>query len=217
MSKKYYAVAKGKSNVPLILENWTECQKEVIGCKGAIYKSFLTKNDALEFIKIHINHSSNYTDNNIVIESRRKLTNELKQEVYIYVDGSFMAHKGNYSYGLVVVENDKIIYEENGIGYDKDAIALRNVSGEVEGAIKAVEYALKNDIKEIIICFDYQGIESWALGIWKRNNRITQNYNKFMQEKMKEVKIKFKKIKGHSGDKYNDRADILAKEALENI
>ena len=36
-----------------------------------------------------------------------------------------------------------------------------------------------------------------------------------MQSKMKEVKIKFKKIKGHSGHKYNDLADKLAKEALD--
>lgn len=217
MAKKYYAVAKGKSNVPVILETWSECQKEVIGCKGAIYKSFLTKNDAIEFIQLHMNHSSIDTIDNTLGESKKQTTNKVKHGVHIYVDGSFMVHKDNYSYGLVVVENDKIIHEEKGIGYDKDAIALRNVSGEVEGAMKAVEYALDNNIKEIVICFDYQGIESWALGIWKRNNRITQNYNKFMQEKMKKVKVKFKKIKGHSGDKYNDRADILAKEALENI
>ena len=31
------------------------------------------------------------------------------------------------------------------------------------------------------------------------------------------VNIKFKKIKGHSGDKFNDRADLLAKKALEEI
>ena len=35
-----------------------------------------------------------------------------------------------------------------------------------------------------------------------------------MQNRMKDIKIKFKKIKGHSGDKFNDMADKLAKEAL---
>lgn len=33
MAKKYYAIAKGKSGIPKIVETWTECQKEVIGCK----------------------------------------------------------------------------------------------------------------------------------------------------------------------------------------
>ena len=83
--------------------------------------------------------------------------------------------------------------------------------------MKAIEYAIENGYKDIVLCYDYQGIESWALGTWKRNNRITQNYNEFMQEKFKLIKVRFKKIKGHSGNKFNDRADILAKKALESI
>ena len=128
-----------------------------------------------------------------------------------------MVSKENYSYGFLVVKNDEILYEDNGVGYDKEAIALRNVSGEVEGAMKAIVYAIENGYKDIVLCYDYQGIESWALGTWKRNNRITQNYNEFMQEKFKLIKVRFKKIKGHSGNKFNDRADILAKKALESL
>ena len=108
----------------------------------------------------------------------------------------------------------KIIYEDKGIGFDKEAIALRNVSGEVLGAKMAVEFAINNNYKEVTIAYDYQGIESWALGTWKRNNKITSEYNEYMQNKMKEINIRFKKIKGHSGHKYNDLADKLAKEAL---
>ena len=126
-----------------------------------------------------------------------------------------MIDKGNYSFGLVAVENGEVIHKDNGKGFDDEAIALRNISGEVLGAQKAVEFALDKGYKEVTIAYDYQGVESWAIGAWKRNNRITQNYNKFMQEKMKLINIKFKKIKGHSGDKYNDIADMLAKEALD--
>lgn len=212
MAKKYYAVAKGKSGVPLILESWPECQKEVIGAKGAIYKSFGTKEEAVDFIKLHLGGG-------VAQENTAKSSEETSNDerVHIYVDGSFMEHKGNYSYGLVVVKNDEILYEDNGVGYDNEAIALRNVSGEVEGAMKAVEYAISEGYEEVVIGFDYQGIESWALGTWKRNNRITQNYNAFMSESMKKIKVYFKKIKGHSGNKFNDRADALAKAALEDI
>lgn len=212
MAKKYYAVAKGKSGVPLILESWPECQKEVIGAKGAIYKSFGTKEEAVDFIKLHLGHGTNETT-----EAKTEDSTENDERVHIYVDGSFMEHKGNYSYGLVVVKNNEILYEDNGVGYDSEAVALRNVSGEVEGAMKAVDYAISKGYDEVVIGFDYQGIESWALGTWKRNNRITQNYNAFMSDRMKKVKIYFKKIKGHSGNKFNDRADALAKEALESI
>ncbi|MGU8299624.1 ribonuclease H1 domain-containing protein [Clostridium perfringens] len=209
MAKKYYAIAKGKSGITKIVETWTECQKEVIGCKGAKYKSFASKEEAEKFISIHENGGS---------FEEVKGNEEVKDDlIYIYVDGSFMVSKENYSYGFLVVKNDEILYEDNGVGYDKEAIALRNVSGEVEGAMKAIEYAIENGYKDIVLCYDYQGIESWALGTWKRNNRITQNYNEFMQEKFKLIKVRFKKIKGHSGNKFNDRADILAKKALESL
>ncbi|MFR5264285.1 ribonuclease H family protein [Clostridium sp.] len=205
--KKYYAVAVGKSGVPMILESWSECQKEVIGAKGAIYKSFENIEDAKEFLKINSEgrvESSKTTEN----------IKETFEGINIYVDGSFMEIKNNFSYGLVVIKDGEVIYKDKGTGNNEDSIALRNVAGEVMGAMKAVEYALNNNFKEITICYDYQGVESWALGTWKRNRELTKEYNAYMQEKMKEIKVSFKKIKGHSGNKYNDMADLLAKEAL---
>lgn len=201
---KYYAVYRGKSGAPKIFTSWDECKKEVIGFKGAIYKSFPTEKEAIDFIAI--NGGSKL---NCKIEEET-----LEGGLHIYVDGSFSVDKGNYSYGLVALENGEVIFEDNGLGFDKEAIALRNVSGEVLGAQKAVEFAINRGYKEVTIAYDYQGVESWAIGTWKRNNRITSEYNSFMQEKMKMIKINFKKIKGHSGDKYNDIADKLAKSAL---
>lgn len=202
---KYYAVYKGKSGLPKIFTSWDECKKEVIGFKGAIYKSFTTEKDATNFIELN-------SEGKVSEKAEELIENE--EGLFIYVDGSFAIDKGNYSYGLVAVKDGEIIYKDKGTGVDKEAVSLRNVSGEVLGAKMAVEYAIKNGFKEITIAYDYQGVESWAIGTWKRNNRITAEYNEFMQSKMKEVKIRFKKIKGHSGHKYNDLADKLAKEAL---
>ena len=202
---KYYAVYRGKSGAPKIFTSWDECKKEVIGFKGAIYKSFTTEKEAINFIALNSEGKIDKKDEELV---------EQEQGLFIYVDGSFAIDKGNYSYGLVAVKDGEIIYKDKGKGFDKEAVSLRNVSGEVLGAKMAVEYAIENGFKEITIAYDYQGVESWALGTWKRNNRITVEYNEFMQSKMKEVKIRFKKIKGHSGHKYNDLADKLAKEAL---
>ena len=202
---KYYAVYKGKSGAPKIFTSWDECKKEVIGFKGAIYKSFTTEKDAINFIALNSEGK---------IEKKDEVLVDKEEGLFIYVDGSFAVDKGNYSYGLVAVKDGEIIYKDKGKGFDKEAVSLRNVSGEVLGAKMAVEYAIENGFKEITIAYDYQGVESWALGTWKRNNRITVEYNEFMQSKMKKIKIRFKKIKGHSGNKYNDLADKLAKEAL---
>ncbi|MGL5380297.1 ribonuclease H1 domain-containing protein [Clostridium sp.] len=207
---KYYSVYRGKSGVPKIFTNWAECKAEVIGCKGAIYKSFGTEKEAIEFLSLMAGGKSS-----------RKSESESAEDVesnglIIYVDGSFMVDKGNFSYGLIALNDGEVIHEDSGVGFDKEAIPLRNVSGEVLGAMKAVEFAINNNFKEVTIAFDYQGIECWALGTWKRNNLITSGYHDFMKENMKKIDVRFKKIKGHSGNKYNDIADKLAKNALIN-
>ena len=53
MAAKFYAVACGKSGNGMIYNTWDECKKEVIGHKGAIYKSFTSREDAINFIKLH--------------------------------------------------------------------------------------------------------------------------------------------------------------------
>ena len=207
---KYYSVYRGKSGVTKIFRSWDECKEEVKGCKGAIYKSFKTEKEAIEFL--FLNSQGKVTckkkDNN---EEELDLKN---MGLVIYVDGSFSLEKNNYSYGLVAINNGEVIHEECGAGEDEDAILLRNVAGEVLGSLKAVEYTIKNGFKEVIIIYDYKGIECWALGTWKRNKELTQNYHNIMQENMKKIKITFLKVKGHSGDKYNDIVDKLAKKAL---
>lgn len=204
---KFYAVAKGKSGEGKIYTSWDECKKEVIGFKGAIYKSFTTEEEAKSFISIQLGDSEDTVCCNNTI-------NEGMEGLVIYVDGSFHSQKGDFSYGLVALNKGEVIFEEYGVGEEKEASSMRNVAGEVLGAMKAIEFTENNGYKEVNICFDYQGIESWAKGTWNRNNFLTQRYHSYMQEKMKNIKINFTKIKGHSGDKYNDRADELAKKAL---
>lgn len=207
---KFYSVYRGKSGTPKIFTNWEECKKEVLGCKGAIYKSFKTKVEAEEFLKLNsLGKQVSIKEDGIKNEEFN-----LNDGLVIYVDGSFSLEKGNYSYGLIAIDNGVEIYEDYDIGSDKESVSFRNVAGEVLGSLKAVEYAIENNYKEVNIVYDYQGIECWALGTWKRNKVLTQEYHKKMQENMRKIKINFVKVKGHSGDKYNDIADKLAKKAL---
>ena len=203
---KYYSIYNGKEGISKIVTSWEECKKEVIGCKGVVYKSFKTEMEAIEFLKLNAEGKDSMQS--------LKEGNSLEEGLVVYVDGSFSLEKKNYSYGFIVLYNGVEVYEESGIGEDKEAVALRNVSGEVLGSLKAIEYAINNGYKEIKIVYDYQGVESWAIGAWKRNNRITQDYYNKIQIYKEKINIRFIKVKGHSGDKYNDIADKLAKKAL---
>lgn len=193
--KKYYAVREGF--VPGIYKTWDECKKQVMGFPNPKYKSFLSPEEAVEFMG---------TPNKNV---------ELPSEGYIaYVDGSYDVKTKRYSCGVVVLHNSDIICKISKVGPQDAAATMRNVAGEILGSRKAIEYALENNIKKITIVHDYAGIAMWANKEWKRNKIWTQEYAEFVENARKKCDISFHKVKGHSNDKYNDMADQLAKDAL---
>ena len=128
---------------------------------------------------------------------------------HIYIDGSFLKNK--ISYAAVVVKNDKIIHEESG-KLDKKYNKYRHVGGELYAAKAAVEWCKKNEIYDVIIFYDYTGIEKWANNKWKTNTLLTQSYKEYMSKI--EINIKWIKIKSHSGDKWNEYVDQLAKDEI---
>ncbi|MGB4588514.1 MAG: ribonuclease H family protein [Clostridiaceae bacterium] len=218
---KYYAVINGHANEPVILESWEACKKEVTGAKGVKFKSFATLAEAKEFISLHEEHG----ETKVIVKKKKKPENieppitklehpvKTSDEITIYVDGSYELSSERYAYGLVAVESGEEIYIDKK-AFKSEFSSMRNVAGEVLGAVTAMKYAKGEGYKKLKLYFDYQGIESWALGTWKRNNKLTQGYHEFYKEIRQELQVKFVKVKGHSGDEFNDRADELAKSAF---
>ena len=194
MAVKYYAVRKGIQTG--IYYTWEECKKNVSGYSGAEYKSFSTLEQAKEYLGCE-----------------KKTQTKEGDYVPIYVEGSFNSATGEFSYGMVVLLGDK---EETFCKKfdDKELAAMHNVAGEIKGAEAAMQYAIDNGIPQIAIYHDYEGIARWCTGAWKANKEGTRAYKAFYEEASKKIAIQFKKVTGHSGDKYNDMADKLAKEAL---
>ena len=139
--------------------------------------------------------------------------------VRAYVDGSYDISSNRFSCGVVIIETD-----ENGVSettelkavFEDDVAALqRNVAGEVMGAKTAIDYCLENGIDDIEIYHDYEGVGKWADGLWKANNPLTQGYKQFIADARRIMSIRFIKVKAHAGNKYNEMADKLAKQALD--
>ncbi len=91
---------------------------------------------------------------------------------------------------------------------------MRNVAGEILGAELAMRKAVEMGIPSLNIYHDYQGIASWCLGEWKTNKEGTRAYKEYFDSVSQDLKVRFVKVKGHSGDKYNDLADELAKSVI---
>jgi len=211
MAGKFYAVKKG--SVTGVFETWEECRASVAGYPGAVYKSFKTKEEAEAFL--HEGMPGTF-QGPATEENESSLEKPVSKEtdcVKIYVDGSYHTGTEEFSYGMVVLKDgrEETFCEKFA---DPELSSMHNVAGEIFGARAAMQYALDNNIDEIAIYHDYEGIARWCLGDWKTNKEGTKAYKAFYDEASKQVKVHFVKVTGHSNDKYNDMADELAKEAL---
>ncbi len=193
--QKVYAVRKGKKTG--VFTSWEECSASVSGFPGAEYKGFLTKEEAEAWL------ADGQADRDAFVK-----------ELTAYVDGSFEESLGKYSFGCVLLTPEGEIVERCGSGSEPESLAIRNVAGEMLGAMYAVQWGINKRYSSIKICYDYMGIEKWAVGAWKTNNALTQKYAEFMKGRQSFIKISFQKVKAHSGNRYNEQADWLAKQAL---
>ena len=135
----------------------------------------------------------------------------------VYVDGSYRHDLKAYGYGCVFLMPDGTVEKRNGAGTNPETAAIRNVGGEMIGAMTAVRMAMAAGFRRMELYYDYEGIEKWATGKWKTKNPLTKKYKEAMEEWSRSIKITFRKVEAHTGVTYNEMADKLAKEAIEKL
>lgn len=222
MAKKYYAVRKGLT--PGIYLTWADCQKNISGFPGAEYKGFDVIEEAAAFLEAGPEYRSGRKRGAADVAGRNdSLGTELSTgqefpggqnpEAVAYVDGSYNVATGEYACGVVLFHKGHTEYFSRKFS-DSERATMRNVAGEIEGSMCAMNYCLEREIPSLAIYYDYEGIEKWCTGAWKANKEGTIAYRDFYRKASQLVQIQFVKVKGHSGNKYNDLADKLAKQAI---
>lgn len=145
--------------------------------------------------------------------------------INIYVDGSYNKDTNKTGAGVVIIlEDGKVL--EKAFPVPIEADHSWNINGECHAVLNALrivsnEIILEEeiDIKDnnIIINYDYLGIEKWVTREWAAKSKIARLYvsefTKLVNEH--ELKVTFNKVKAHSGNEFNDLADKLAKEGSE--
>lgn len=144
--------------------------------------------------------------------------------IEIYTDGSSLGNPGPGGWGTVVVIDEKIEHELG--GHHKDTTNNRM---EMQAVIEALKYIISKENPtekmEVIIHADSAyvlgGVTTWVSN-WEKNGWVTSTKKPVMnkelwQELISLVRVfngnlSWKKVKGHSGHIYNDRADEIATE-----
>lgn len=135
------------------------------------------------------------------------------KDIEIYVDGSFIG--GVTGYGAVVLSQGKVLEELFGAVDKAEVGGTYQVAGELAAVKTALSWCRSNSVERVTIFYDYLGIAEWATGRWKTNQPLTQNYARFVRECG--INVTWRKVAAHSGNKWNERADALAKKGTRSL
>lgn len=133
----------------------------------------------------------------------------------LYIDGSFRKEDNSFSYGFLILKNkDKIIEGSRRI-YSHPWGKYRNVAGELSGAREGIRAAIEHGFNSINVYYDFDGIETYVetTNGFSKDNYLADYYTTEIDKFKEMASINFIKIKSHSGDKFNDYVDKLAKNA----
>jgi len=171
----FYAVKIGKN--PGIYENWKECEEQVKGFKGAKFEKFNTKDEAIRYLEQPADDELKHEkidDEDQMPDS--KIIEHIKDGyLVIFTDGSYSDTEKAYTFGLVMIDNEKLKYETSYAKRNTEKfLQYGNISGEVFAVIEAISYAVEKSKEKLLICHDYNGIGKWARGEWKADKEIIE-------------------------------------------
>ncbi|MBN1231660.1 MAG: ribonuclease HI [Anaerolineales bacterium] len=140
------------------------------------------------------------------------------KSVILYTDGGAIDNPGPGGYGVVKIEGNNR-QELNGAFKETTNNRMEILAAIVglESIPEPSEVTLYSDSKYLVQAINEQWAERWQANHWKRNkSEKAKNIDlwKRLLPLCKKHQVKFKWVKGHSGNKENERADRLVHEAL---
>jgi ribonuclease HI len=144
----------------------------------------------------------------------------MTEKVKIYTDGACFNNPGPGGWAAVLIYNQEQ-REINGAVHN-----TTNQQMELLAAIKGLEelkdrvdVVIYSDSAYLVNAFQQGWLDGWKRRSWTKSSGSLSN--KFLwiwlDDLRQEYNIEFVKVKGHSGDKWNERCDDLAKEAATKI
>ena len=144
-----------------------------------------------------------------------------RKKVTIYTDGACSGNPGPGGWGVV------LLYGRQQKELSGAEVATTNQRMELTAALQALqalkepcEVVLFSDSAYLINAFNQHWLNNWQRNGWlnaKKQPVENQDLWKALLAVSKTHQVSWQKVKGHAGDKYNERCDELARQAISTL
>ena len=144
------------------------------------------------------------------------------QPIHIFTDGACSGNPGPGGWGAVLLsgrhqkEISGAVRETTNQRMELNAVLEALLTLKVQGR----EVVVFSDSAYVVNAFQQGWISKWQQNGWinsKKEEVANQDLWKALLKQMEKNHVTVKKIKGHDGIKWNERCDLLAREAIKTI
>ena len=217
MAKKFYAVKRGRKTG--LYTVWAECAAQVKGFQGAVYKGFMTEEEARAWLG--------------GVDARAEQPRAAAEmaapsapdaDYIIHTDGSCLRNPGGAGGWAAVIETAATGAVEEKSGGDPETTnnrmeltaALMALSAVPEGA----RVALYTDSQYLKNAFTKFWLPAWKKRGWKKADGepvLNQDLWVQLDAAFAARQVQFHWVKGHAGNPRNERCDVLARAEAERF
>ena len=217
MAKKFYAVKRGRKTG--LYTVWAECAAQVKGFQGAVYKGFMTENEARAWLG-----GADARAEQPRAAAEMAAPSAPDADYIIHTDGSCLRNPGGAGGWAAVIETAATGAVEEKSGGDPETTnnrmeltaALMALSAVPEGA----RVALYTDSQYLKNAFTKFWLPAWKKRGWKKADGepvLNQDLWVQLDAAFAARQVQFHWVKGHAGNPRNERCDVLARAEAEKF
>ena len=217
MAKKFYAVKRGRKTG--LYTVWAECAAQVKGFQGAVYKGFMTEEEARAWLG---GADARTEQPHAAAEMAEPSAPDA--DYIIHTDGSCLRNPGGAGGWAAVIETAATgAVEEKSGGAPETTnnrmeltAALMALSAVPEGA----RVALYTDSQYLKNAFTKFWLPAWKKRGWKKADGepvLNQDLWVQLDAAFAARQVQFHWVKGHAGNPRNERCDVLARAEAEKF
>lgn len=217
MAKKFYAVKRGRKTG--LYTVWAECAAQVKGFQGAVYKGFMTEDEARAWLG-----GADARTEQPRAAAEMAAPSAPDADYIIHTDGSCLRNPGGAGGWAAVIETTATGAVEEKSGGDPETTnnrmeltaALMALSAVPEGA----RVALYTDSQYLKNAFTKFWLPAWKKRGWKKADGepvLNQDLWVQLDAAFAARQVQFHWVKGHAGNPRNERCDALARAEAEKF